>query len=1082
MLDLYPSLWLGVHIDLMTAFVPRPALQLTVAALLLVPDGTAGAQGVGSSGIRGTVRAPDGAIQSGARARVTHTATGRIVEVETRQGRFLIQGLDPGGPYTVTVQRIGFLAQHREGIVLRLGELRELEFLLQPVTGKLEDVTVLAGDVSGNRAAHAHGGTATTIGETVLHRLPTLNRDLYDFVRLVPQISSRIGLPNAGFSAGGVGFRFNNFLINGVSERTAAGGVSNAFSGGRSIPLDAVQEYQVLLAPYDVRYGDFAGALVNAVTKSGTNTMKGSAFAYGRNDRLAQRTAVAGLSAYERVQYGFSISGPVIPDRLHFFVAPEVQHLTYPAPGPFVGQPPNAERGVPVSEADLERFQAVMRNYGLTPGSAGPAKNRNPLLNVFSRVDLALPALSSRAVVWSNYTSGNDIVFSRASPDTFSLSSYRTTRASRSVLNAVQLHTALPRAGGGHNELLVSSRLASLDGLAGVHQPIVRVAVQGPSGSRVTINTGTHETAQSNAVWSTAVSVKDNLTLPVGSSHVLTLGAETERFNIRRRSDSYGTWTFASLADFELGVADRYEVGLDFGGATAPLSGAQHAVYAGDQWNARDNVSITMGLRADMLTFDRHAPYHAGVDSVFGRRTDRMPAQRVELSPRIGFIWDRSGDGRQRVRGGAGIFTGRLPLGWVHSALSSYGGGGGLLRCGRSPRDGGLPPAFNPDHRAAPAACANGFSIASTLRGDVNLLDRDLRMMRTARGSLAYDQVLPGEIRFTGEALVTRGLSDFAFVNLNLREPAASDIRGRVMYGSINSSGVATPDLRSGFSEVIDLRNTSSMRSYQLAGRLEKDFTERGTGAMSYTYSQVRDAQTPLRVNTRGTVTWSSARMLSRRDDDFTAGISSNDLPHRVVLSGVYSMPRPRWRTELSFYYVGESGRPFTYIASGTLRRGDLNGDGANTNDPIYVPRSALDTSEIRFDGSGGAVDLQRAAFESFIERTPCLQRQRGRILERNSCREPWSNTTIASVRQSIPVGNRSGDIQLDLFNVLNLLNGGWGLRREAIPRLLEHVGQTPGPVQAAHSIFHFAASAPRWTTVPTESAFQLQVALRYRF
>lgn len=1064
--------------------VIRLAWPAAVAALLVSPDSVAFAQGVATSGIRGSIRAENAASVDGARVRVTHTATGFAAEVEALHGRFFIQGLEPGGPYTVTVRRLGFVAQQREHVLLRLGELLELDFVFEPVVVQLESVSVGVSGKLTYSPAHAHGGTATTIGESLLHRLPTLNRDLYDFVRLVPQISTRIGLPNSGFSAGGVGFRFNNFLINGVSERTISGNVSNAFAGAKSVPLDAVREYQVLLAPYDVRYGDFAGALVNTVTKSGTNSLRGSVFAYGRNDRLARRSASAAGTAYDRVQYGFALGGPVVRDRLHFFIAPELQHFTFPAAGPYVGQPQDAERAVPVSETDLARLNEIMRNYGLTAGSAGPVENGNPLRNVFSRVDLALPAWNSRAVVWNNYSGSDDIVFSRASRDTFPLSTTQVTRVSASRLSAIQVHTALPRAGGGHNELLLSHRSQSLDPVADFHQPIVRVLVPTASSGRITVNTGTQETAQETWVRSSAIGVKDNLTLPAGTSHVLTVGAEAEHFSIRRGgvSGSYGTWTFASLDDLERGVADRYEVGLDFGSASAPLSGVQYAAYVSDQWTPHRRLSITAGLRGDMLALDGHAPYQAGVDSIFGRRTDQVPRRRIELAPRIGFTWDIAGTQRHHIRGGAGIFTGRYPLAWAHTAFSSHGAGGGLLRCGRSPGDVGLPPRFSPDHLAPPTACANDSTVTRSQRGDVDLLDGDLRMMRTARGSLAYDGSLPGGLRFTGEALVTRGLSDFVFVNLNLRDPQTTDRNGRVMYGSIGPSGIASPGLRSGFSEVIDLRNTSRNRSYQVATRLEKELADHTTGAASYTYSQVRDAQTPLRVNTRGIVAWASARALSGRHDDFTPGISSNDIPHRVVLAGTYAVPRARWRTELSFYYVGESGRPFTYIASGTLRRGDLNADGTNTNDPIYVPRSAFDASEIRFDASDNPVSFQQTAFEAFIERTSCLRRQRGRILERNSCREPWSNTTIASVRQSIPVGRHTLEIQLEVFNVLNLLSSRWGLRREAAPALLEHVGQTAEPGQPSHSIFRFDATAPLWTTLPAESAFQLQLALRYRF
>ena len=930
-------------------------------------------------------------------------------------------------------------------------------------------------------ALSAHGGTPTRIDESLLHRLPTLNRDLYDFVRLVPQISTKIGGTNAGLSAGGVGFRFNNFLINGVSDRATSTSLSGSSTGAKSVPLDAVQEYQVLLSPYDARYGDFTGALVNTVTKAGTNTLHGSAFVYGRNDLFARRIADSVESAYDRIQYGFSIGGPVVRDRVHFFIAPELQYFTFPASGPYVGQPQNAARAVPVSDADLGRLNEIMRNYGLVAGSAGPVENGNPLRNVFTRVDVALPAWNSRAVFWNNYSRADDIALSRSSVDTFSLSTNQVRRVSSYQLSAIQLHTTLSRAGGGHNELLLSDRSGSVGAVVGIRQPIVRVSTRSTSGHAIIVNTGTHETGQETSLRSRAIALKDNLTLPVGASHVVSAGAEVERFYIRRLRvpGSYGTWTFANLDDVEQGIADHYEVGVDLGGGETPLTGAQYAAYVSDQWEPNRRLSVTAGVRADVLALNEQPPSRTDVETIFGRRTDQMPRRRIELAPRVGFVWHVSGMQRHRIRGGAGLFTGRYPLAWAQNAVTTAGAGIALLRCGHTSADLGLPPPFTPDYRAPPMACANGSTIAL---GDVDLLDRDLRVMRTARSSLAYDGHLPGGYRFTTEALVTHMLSDFVFVNLNLQDPRTTDRNGRVMYGIITPTGAGKPSLRSAFSEVIDLRNTSRGGSYQLVGRVEKAVTDRATAAISYTFSRVRDAQTPLRVNTRATNAWASARVLSGRDDDFTAGISSNDIPHRVVLAAAYATPRARWSTGLSFYLVGESGRPFTYVTWGTQRRGDLNADGANTNDPIYVPRSAFDASEIRLDASGGAVELQQAALEAFIERTPCLRRQRGRILERNSCREPWSNTTIASVRQSIPFGSRGLEAQLDVFNVLNLLNSGWGLHREAAPSLLEHVGQTADPPQAPQSIFRFDARAPRWTTQPTESVFQLQLALRYGF
>jgi hypothetical protein len=240
---------------------------------------------------------------------------------------------------------------------------------------------------------------------------------------------------------------------------------------------------------------------------------------------------------------------------------------------------------------------------------------------------------------------------------------------------------------------------------------------------------------------------------------------------------------------------------------------------------------------------------------------------------------------------------------------------------------------------------------------------------------------------------------------------------------------------------------------------------------------------------------WADARAVSGRHDDLSRGISLNDLPHRVVAALTYTAPWPRWSTDFSFYYVGESGSPFTYLAGGAMGRGDLNADGSNANDPIYVPRDASDPEEILFSGRSDAPDadnspgvqaqrvaLQQAALESFIERTPCLRRQRGRILERNTCREPWSHTTIASIRQTIPIGDRALETELDTFNVLNLLHNRWGRYRVAAPRLLEHVAETPGAPETAQPIFRFDATRPEWTTLQTESAFQLQLAIRYRY
>lgn len=1075
-----------------------PLVLLNAVAFALALIGSAGVaapQGIGTTAIRGTVRSDDGNDLSGAPVRVFNAATGVASKTQVRQGRFMVQGLEVGGPYVVEVRHLGFTPQRTQPFFLTLGETLEVELRMQRVATPLD--TVLVTSSSSDIRPRGGGGTVTTIPDELLHRLPTLDRNLFDFVRLAPHASTKVGTQRIGLSAAGANLRFNNFLINGADERVVNGNVSTGINGGKSIPIDAVKEYQVLVAPYDVRYGDFTGALVNTVTRSGTNNLQGSTFAYWRNDRLARGGDLASNEPYERVQYGFSLGGPIFRDRVHFFIAPEFQRLASPAPGPYIGQPSTALDQVRANQADVARNDQIMSRYGLGSGSAGPITNRSALRNLFARLDASIPRWNSRVVAFTSYAGSDDPQFTRAARDTFYLSTYKYSVSTAVRLTSVQLHTDLLRTSGGHNELIVSRMANEQNFVVDVRQPIVRVLVPAIDGGLITLVSGTNEQAQGrfNRNWS--IAFKDELSFPLGLSHMLVLGLQAERFRVQRGgvAGGYGTWTFSSLDSLEQGAAESYELRKDFGSAESPLQGGQYAAYMGHEWRASERLAITTGVRADLLEFRSHAPFNPLIDSIFGRRTDQMPRSRVHWSPRFGFTWDVSGTRGDQLRGGLGVFTGRPPRAWAAPAMTSYGVGTGVLQCGPFSAAGRAAPGFVPDYRAQPTACGTGPSLETAPLGDVDLLDPNLQMAVTHRASIAYDRHLGSGTIVTGEALVSRNVSDFIFANLNLQGPQRTDAFGRVLYGTIGINGLATPASRSGFSEVIDLTNTSRNYSYQLMTRLDRRFAQRVTVNASYTYSRVRDVQSPSRVNMRGIVLWADARPGSGRHDELTRGTSLNDLPHRLVGAVTYTAPWQSRTTDFSFYYVGESGSPFTYLAFGGRGRGDLNADGSNANDPIYVPRDASDPSEIVFtgrsDASGADNSLpaqtdraiaQQAALERFIQGAACLRRQRGSIVERNSCREPWSHTTIAGVRQALPIGGQAIEVELDIFNALNLLNSRWGRYRAAAPRLLEHVGQTPGPAETAQPVFRFDAVRPEWTTLQTESAFQLQLGVRYRF
>lgn len=1044
--------------------------------LLATPVALLGAQGVSTSSITGSVRSPQGQMVDAAGIEVRNRASGYAVTTTTRGGRFFVLGLEVGGPYILTVRRLGFAPAIRDSIYLSLGETRSVDIVLEAAARILPSVPVVERD----EAPFArHGGTASTISDSLLHRLPSLNRDMYDFVRLVPQVSTRFGSVSSGAS-----FRLNNYLIDGVSDRQIGNNsVMGGARGGKSMPMDALKEYQVLLAPYDARYGDFAGLVVNAVTKSGTNDFHGSAFAYVRNEQLARHSGFLNGSTFERQQFGFTLGGPIVRDRAHFFVAPEFQRHTEPAVGPYLGQPLDAPTPVPVSEADVARFTNLLRAHGLEPGHGGRVTSVNPVAAVFSRLDVALPEWRSRLALRYTYSDVDRTIFARSSTARFALSSNSFAIRFTKRASALQLFTQ--PAGRVFNELLIAHSIIPSGASRYTYAPTVQVAVPHATGSETAaLVAGPADVAQGTRIVNASVELADHVSFLIADRHTLSAGVRNEwlRYSGETIPGSFGRWTFSSLDALERGEASSYRVSRDFGAAATPLNGVQFGAYVTDDWRAADGLTISGGLRADVLSFSARPPYNAAIDSVFGRRTSDFPRTRVTWSPRVGFTWEPRADGRTRIRGGAGLFAGRPPLGWLRSPVRQFGTGIRTLTCNAAPFGPKVVPEFVADAGFKPNACANGTSYAS---GAVDLVDRRLRLGEAVRASVAVDRELPWDVVATAEAMVTRNRSDFLLVNLNLVGPQGVDRHGRVMYGTLDTDGARPALFGDTLPEVIDLRNQSRNHAWSLTGQLTKRFSNRLEGRVAYTYSVMRDVQS-LTDNPAGNAVidhWAGSRALAGRHDDLSPTISSFDVPHRVVFAATFTAPWQRWPTDISLTYLGESGMRYTYLdSSATARFGDLNADGTSANDPIYVPRDAADTTEILFDARSGDIAVQQAAFERFIEGTSCLRRQRGRIAARNSCTAPWVHTSYLSVRQGIPATGHRLTLQLDVFNVLNLLHARWGLVRTPNVNVLQHVAQTPGSPSVTRSVFRFNPELRRYSTANAESSYQLQVAARYSF
>lgn len=1012
------------------------SLALGCIAAVLAAAPPLAAQGVTTAAVSGTVvDAASGEPIEAAQIVVVNHSTGVTSGGLSREGgQFFIQGLLVGGPYSISVRRIGYEPEQINNVGLSLGQNYRADFKLKQQAAQLAAVSVTA-ENDEPIFSPARKGVETLLSDSALRRLPTLNRNFTDFLNATPQVSQS----SSGNSAGGVNNRFNNIQIDGVNESDLFGLGSTGQPGGqaaaKSISLEAVKEYQVVLSPYDVTQGNFTGALINAITKSGTNDLHGSAYFYFYNQNLAQNIPFIRQSQLSVKQYGLSLGGPIIKDKVHFFIAPEWQDRSQPASGPYLGQAADATTPLSTDPANIQRFVQDLQAYGITPGTAGLVDNQNPLTNLFARLDVALPSIDSRLVVRYNYDRAVDDIFSR-SLTTFNLSSNGYVFRNSTNSPVVQLFSNFNN--GTANELTLGYTRVRDRRAPNTFAPQISVTVPGTQTPTATLVAGSEQFSQGNSLDQDLYELTDNYSFPLGIAHRVTVGTHDELYkfvNVFTQS-SYGVWTFDSLAAFESGNADRYTVSGSLGGPViSQFKGYSLSAYAEDNWTVNPHFSLVYGLRLDVPYLSDKPAYSQQVFDDFGRASDEVPSGNVQWSPRIGFNWDMSGNQRSQLRGGMGLFVGRPAYVWIGDAFQNTGVGLGTINCGPTASYPGPAPDFSPDASNQPLQCGNGAgALGSGSVGEVDFLSKNLKYPQVFRASLSYDRELGGGFVGTLEGLYTRGLNNIFYVNENLVGPQGTDPHGRVLYGTQDSQGRSIPALVSTrYSYVINALNQSSDYSYNLTAQLQKHFSNDIEVISSYTFSHAYDVGSL--TSSIASSNFKFSRDVSKSQYDRTATVSSFDQPSKVLATVIYSLPWKTWATGLSVQYVGQSGGPYDYVYTGSGGRGDLNDDGIVGNDLIYVPRNATDPSEIEFTDlsqSGGKPPItaatQAAAFENFINSTPCLKDNRGTIMSRNSCRNPWQNFMNVSINQALPsIQGRTLSVRLDVFNFLNLLNKDWG-------------------------------------------------------
>ena len=405
------------------------------------------AQGSTTGGVTGTVTTPDGKAVEQAQIQVSNTATGfRAGVVTNAAGRYTVAGLQPGNTYTVVARRIGYAPQTRSNVVITLGQATRLDFELTQQATNLAAVHVVG--ATSPVITPTHMGAVTQVTDSAIIRLPSLNRNFTDLVALTPQISTT--LSNGGLSGGGTNNHYNNVQIDGSTEMDIFGlgatGQPGGQANGKSIGLESVKEYQVMLSPYDVRLGNFSGALINAVTKSGTNEFHGAVVGNTRNQQFSRSEPY--IAKYQQSQYGISLGGPILKDKAFFFINPEFQQRQTPASGPYLTSAGACAGGTNclLTQSQVDTFTHVLaNNYGYGPGDIGSplaVNNNNPLKNFFGRLDFNLP-WNTQLVVHDNWGSAQNDIFSRSNTG-FSLSQNGYKFLSDKQAPAMQIRTLLP--------------------------------------------------------------------------------------------------------------------------------------------------------------------------------------------------------------------------------------------------------------------------------------------------------------------------------------------------------------------------------------------------------------------------------------------------------------------------------------------------------------------------------------------------------------------------------------------------------------------------------------------------------------
>lgn len=1089
------------------------------------------AQGVTTSAINGVVTDDKGAALPGATVVAVHTPSGTRYGITTNTaGRYNFPAVRIGGPYQITVSFIGFQQQVRTIQSADLGVPVQANFRLAEEGKQLNEVVITS--QRGSIIDAERTGASTNFKQQSFERLPSLQRSFQDFSNLTPQATG-------GFSFGGRSPLYNNFSIDGATSNNVFG--LSAVPGGQSnaqpVSLDAIQEVSVQLAPYDVTQGAFTGAGINAVTRSGTNDFQGSAYAFYKNQNFVNKKAgdVSSplTSPFNYVNTGLRLGGPIIRNKLFFFVNGEYEKSTSPGVIYPAGSGGAGQGAQPDSLARLQQFLTTSNNgksWTFDPGSYTNFNVPTQNIKFLAKIDWSINDQHKLSIRYNQLNAFRDVSPSgsggfTSSPNggransintlPFSNSFYRIKNSLYSIFG--ELNSTFAKGRFANNLQLGYSAFRDIrqSGGGGAVPNFPTVDILNPNTGIVQTTFGPDPFTPNNRLDQDIIQVNDRFDMFLGN-HTVTVGTANEFYHFYNVFTQVinGVYEYNNISDFinnatnpSAANAPRrfYQQYSAIQGNPAPAAdfrASQLGFYAQDSYAGVKNLRVTLGLRVDLPIYGKgNFLKNANVDSVSrglvpngtstpgfanGEQIDvsRLPKTTPLFSPRAGFNWDIFGNKSLQLRGGTGVFTGRVPFVWISNQLSNNGVFFGQTLASltgptattanpvsQNTRDYPFSPNINQyvPKTLQTVSGENPSVSPSTPTYAINATVNNFKFPQVWRSNLAFDKTLGGGFVGTLEAIYTKDLNAIYIRDANLANPVGTLTGdGRPLYGAVAGSPTANPPndrrLNDRITQALVIDNTNKGYALSLTAQVQKT-TGRWNGSLAYTYTDSKDINNQS-ASTAGSLYTGNNYVTNPNYPNLS--YSNSWVPHRVVGYASYRFDYLNaLATTVSLIYQGSSAGNFSYVYGG-----DPNSDGIANADLIYVPRNQneilLTTTNATDTRSSQQIWDQ---LNQYINQDPYLSKRRGQYAERNGALLPWFNSLNLRLLQDVyvKVGGKRNTVQFsfEVNNVLNLINSNWGLIKTPIrTSLLNFVGyETPNTATSP------TTGRPIFTFVPPTDA-----------